>query len=63
GRRTTTPTPHHTDKLAELPLAQPREQTYPPRLRRRDHSTHTEIITCLTRAYGTSFNGEVRLEY
>lgn len=51
-----TPTPHKHHELAELPLVESREQTNPLRLSRRHHSIHTKIITCLSRAYGTSFS-------
>ncbi|MER6143080.1 RNaseH domain-containing protein [Streptomyces sparsogenes] len=39
-----------------MPSVHSGEQAHPLRLSRRHHRTHTKIITCLIRAYGTSFN-------
>lgn len=42
------------DQLAELPRAQPGERGYPAGLRRRDHTSHSKIISPMTSGYGTS---------
>ncbi|EKX65971.1 hypothetical protein STRIP9103_03428 [Streptomyces ipomoeae 91-03] len=46
--------PQGGDQLAELTRTQPGERGYPRRLRRRDHTSHTKIISPVTSSYGTT---------
>src|SRR5690349_2132653 len=46
--------PQRGDQLAELTRTQPGERDYPGRLRRRDHTSHSKIISSVTGSYGTT---------
>lgn len=50
-------TPQNRHQLPEGTRAQPGERGYPGRLGRRDHTTHTKIISPVTSRYGTALSG------